>query len=137
MGRIGWVWRSGVAVSLALTLVGPVSAQPADGLIVKLKDAPAHQRMAALSASRRAAESNRAQRVLLATRMTEVRPRPAGRAAQHFDFGRRLSATEAQSLAGQLRAQPEVEWVEPNVRERLLQAAPAPNDTYFPFLAAN
>lgn len=124
------------AASLALGLAGAAMAQPVEGLIVKFKNAPTHERMAALSASSRSAETNRLYRVLQAARMTEVRTRPAGRAAQHFNFGRQLPMAEAQALAQRLRGQPEVEWVELNSRERLLQAAPIPNDLYYPFVSA-
>lgn len=127
--------RALLAASLALGSVGAAMAQPVDGLIVKFKNAPAHERMAALSASVRSAETERLHRVLQAARMTEVRSRPAGRAAQHFNFGRQLPMAEAQALAERLRSQPDVEWVELNARERLLQAAPVPNDLYFPFVS--
>lgn len=123
------------AASLALGLAGAAMAQPVDGLIVKFKNAPTHERMAALNASSRSAETNRLHRVLQAARMTEVRTRPAGRAAQHFTFGRQLPQAEAQAAAERLRSQPDVEWVELNTRERLLQAAPVPNDLYYPFVS--
>lgn len=110
-------------------------AAPVDGLIVKLKDAPAHERAAQLSESARAAHTERLHRLLQTERMTEARTRPAGRDAQHLNFGRRLSEAEARAMAERLRARPEVEWVEPNTRERLLQAAPTPNDVYFPYVS--
>ena len=127
--------RALLAASLALGSVGAAMAQPVDGLIVKFKNAPTHERMAALSASVRSAETERLHRVLQAARMTEVRSRPAGRAAQHFSFGRQLAPAEAQAMAERLRSQPDVEWVELNARERLLQAAPVPNDLYFSFVS--
>ncbi len=127
--------RALLAASAVLGWAGVAMAQPVDGLIVKFKNAPTHERMAALSASARSAETGRLDRVLQATRMTEVRSRPAGRAAQHFSFGRQLPLAEAQSLADRLRSQPDVEWVELNTRERLLQAAPVPNDLYYPFFS--
>ncbi len=129
-------FRAVGAVSLALGLAGAAMAQPVDGLIVKFKNAPTHERMAALSVSSRAAETSRLNRVLQAARMTEVRVRPAGRAAQHFNFGRQLPVAEAQVMAQRLLGQPDVEWVELNARERLLQAAPIPNDLYYPFVSA-
>lgn len=128
--------RALLAAFLALGVAaGAAIAQPVDGLIVKFKDAPSHERLAALSASARSAEAGRLHRVLQAARMTEVRSRPVGRAAQHFSFGRQLPAAEAQAMAERLRSQPDVEWVELNARERLLQAAPVPNDLYFPFVS--
>jgi len=127
--------RAVLAVCWALGLAGVAMAQPVDGLIVKFKNAPTHERMAALSAAARSAETGRLHRVLQAARMTEVRSRPIGRAAQHFSFGRQLPHAEAQTMAERLRSQPEVEWVELNARERLLQAAPVPNDLYFSFIS--
>jgi serine protease len=112
-------------------------AGPVDGLIVKLKDAPAHERAARLSPREQATQTERLQRLLQTERMTEARPRPAGRDAQHLNFGRRLSEAEAAAMAERLRARPEVEWVEPNTRERLLQALPTPNDTYFRFVSSS
>lgn len=132
--------RAVVAVAFTLVCVGGAVAQsvpPVDGLIVKFKDAPTHERMSALSASARSAETSRLYRVLQGARMTEVRARPAGRSAQHFNFGRQLPMAEAQAAAERLRSQPEVEWVELNSRERLLQAAPVPNDLYYPFVAGD
>lgn len=106
--------------------------RPARGLIVKLKDAPAHEM--AMSADpagreRAAREGGRWERVLGETRLKPQRMRPNGRDAQLLDFGRVLSADEAERLAAQLRARPDVEWVVPNVRERRLQVPP--NDPYF------
>jgi serine protease len=131
--------RSLLAAALALGCSGSFAAAAqghVDGLIVKLKDAPSHERMAALSETLRSTETNRLYRVLQAARMTEVRARPAGRAAQLFSYGRQLKAAEAQELAQRLRSQPEVEWVELNERERLLQSAVVPNDLYYPFVSS-
>ena len=121
-------------------LAGVASAQsparqppPVSGLIVKLKDAPSHERMAALSASSlREAETGRVRRTLASARMSEARTRPVGRDALHLDLGRRLPVAEAQALAERLRSQPDVEWVELNEREHLLAV---PNDTYYPYVA--
>lgn len=107
-------------------------ARPARGLIVKLKDAPAHEFALAADAAgreRAARESGRWERVLREARLQPQRLRPNGRDAQVLDFGRVLSADEAERLAAQLRARPDVEWVVPNVRERRLQVPP--NDPYF------
>ena len=122
----------GVLAAVGLT-AWATHAASADGLIVKLRDAPAHERAARLSAAEQAAHTERLQRLLQMERMTEARSRPAGRDAQHLSFGRRLSEDEAHAMAARLRARPEVEWVEPNTRERLLQAAPTPNDLYFSY----
>jgi len=141
MGRLFAVGSHAVlALFVGLGCAGASAASPTgpvDGLIVKFKDAPSHERVAALGATLRSAEDTRLRRVLQAARMTEVRARPAGRAAQHFSFGRQLAAAEAQALAERLRSQADVEWVELNERERLLQAVVAPNDVYYPFQAAN
>ncbi len=123
-----------VGAVAAASAMAALPTPPVDGLIVKLKGAPAHERMAALSAAARSSETQRLQQVLQAARMTEVRMQPAGRAAQHFSFGRHLPVAEALALAERLRSQPEVEWVELNARERLLQAAPVvPNDLYYDY----
>jgi len=105
-------------------------AQPVDGLIVKFKNAPAHERMAALSASVATAESTRVQRTLRSVGVGDAKRRPLGRSAHLVQTGRPLALEEAQRLADQLRAQPEVEWVVLNERERRLQVV-EPNDPYF------
>jgi serine protease len=135
--RIGRRFGVLAAAGLGLWATQGAHAAPVDGLIVKLKDAPAHERAARLSSREQAMQTERLQRLLQAERMTEVRPRPAGRDAQHLSFGRRLSEAEADAMAARLRAHADVEWVEPNTRERLLQALPTPNDTYFGFVSAS
>ncbi|MBX3623208.1 MAG: S8 family peptidase [Rhizobacter sp.] len=134
-GLVKGCLRAGVAVALSMGVwaaqAGP--AAPVDGLIVKLKGAPAHERMAALGASVRAAEAERVQRLLQSERLTKVHSRPAGRDAQYLNFGRRLPVAEAQALAERLRQRPDVEWVELNQRERLLQTAVVPNDLYYDY----
>lgn len=122
--------RALLAVSLALGSVGAAMAQPVDGLIVKFKNAPTHERMAALSASVATAESTRVQRTLRSVGVGDAKRRPLGRSAHLVQTGRPLAPKEAQRLADQLRAQPEVEWVVLNERERRLQVV-APNDPYF------
>lgn len=136
MGRLARVClRVWVAAALSAggwaAHAGPATA--VDGLIVKLKNAPAHERMATLSARTRDAEAGRLQQLLQTERLTDVRARPAGRDAQHLSFGRRLPVAEAQALAERLRARADVEWVELNQRERLLQAAVVPNDLYYAY----
>ena len=122
--------RALLAVSLALGSAGVAMAQPVDGLIVKFKNAPTHERMAALSASAATAESTRVQRTLRSVGVGDAKRRPLGRSAHLVQTGRSLTLNEAQRLADQLRAQPEVEWVVLNERERRLQVV-EPNDPYF------
>jgi serine protease len=132
-------WTRGRARCAVLALLSAAPwavAAPVDGVIVKLKDAPTHERMARLDAGQlRQAQTERLQRVLQTERITEVRTRPAGRDAQYLSFGRRLSQAQAQAVVERLRARADVEWAEPNTRERLLQAAPVPNDPYFGYAA--
>ncbi len=110
----------------------PAAAEPALGLIVRLKDAqphtqaPAHtqtaRRLAAAAESTaQAAAAQQTRRVLReASLRDDARPRAVGRDLQWLDFGRELPADEAQALAKQLAAHPAVDWVEPNVREKRL-----------------
>ena len=131
-----------MGLCLTMGLAGVASAQspvrqapPVSGLIVKLKDAPSHERMSALSASSlREAETGRVRRALAGARMSEARTRPVGRDALHLDLGRRLPVAEAQALAERLRSQPDVEWVELNEREHLLAV---PKDQYYAYNATN
>ena len=129
----------------AAALCSPVSAAPAAeaaparGLIVRLKDAPAHERLQALGAGGREArqESQRWQRVLGEAGLSgssgrrEPRQRPVGRDQQLLEFDAPLSRGEAAALREKLMARPEVDWVEPSVREKRLQAS-TPNDPLFP-----
>jgi serine protease len=111
--------------------------RPAHGLIVRLKDSPAHDD--ALPAAAARWHGQRWQRVLAAADLSRavaagnaaahsgaggVQMRPVARDAQLLDLGRPLPAAEAQALATRLRALPEVDWVAPNVIERRLQADP-------------
>lgn len=129
------------SMALALVAAGAAamaSARPVEGLIVKLKDAPGHERAARLEATReRLAHADRLQRVLQMSRLTDAQARAVGRDAEVLRFGRPLSPDEAEAMAERLRALPEVEWVETDRRERLLQAAPTPNDPYFPYRSAS
>lgn len=119
----------GCAVLAATAAEG--DPRPANGLIVKLRDAPAHSRAQALAAANasRADEGQRLQRVLAGAGIAHYVAQPAGRAAQRLDFGRVLAGADAARIAAQLRASPDVEWVVPNEREQRLQSAP--NDPYF------
>jgi serine protease len=133
------------ACSLALTLPllagaqGSASTEAASdraarGLIVKLRNAPAHEsalrRKFAAAADTQALADEPLRRVLRSAGIMDARWRAVGRASQHLDFGRVLSGAEAAALAQRLRARPEVEWVVPNERERRSQVVP--NDTLFP-----
>jgi len=68
--------------------------------------------------------------VLSGAGLTLPATRAVGRSARHLDFGRALSRDEAERAAAKLRADPQVEWVVANERERRLQVA-EPNDSYF------
>ena len=122
------------AAALAALSAFPAFAQPverpAHGLIVKLRDVPA-ERAHALAAGRADSETDdrRLQRVLGAAGAFGARVHPVGRTARHLDFGHVLRGGEAECLAAQLRAQPEVEWVVANERERRADAVPS--DPYF------
>ncbi|MEO7852879.1 MAG: S8 family peptidase [Rubrivivax sp.] len=137
-----------LAALLATTLAVPAlhaetdataAAPPARGLIVRLKDAPAHRGLRNereqprdKSAMSEAAETQRWQRVLGETGLSgrsgkrEPALRPAGRDQQWLDFGRVLSGAEVEQMREKLSKRSDVDWVEPNVRERRLQFAPVP-----------
>ncbi|WP_298234549.1 S8 family serine peptidase [uncultured Azohydromonas sp.] len=121
-------------------------AAPVNGLIVRLRDAPAHaevEREQALSRDRRSARGEkhreRLQRVLREAAMDraaiDVPSAPAisptGHASQVLRFDKPLTLEQAQRLARRLAARGDVLWVEPNVRERRLQVANRPNDPDF------
>jgi serine protease len=103
------------------------AGRPADGLIVKLKDVPSREAAQALGAN--ASRADRLQRVLRESAMAVTRTRPTGLAAHRIDFGRVLGHDEAERLAEQLRARPDVEWAVPNTRERRLDVVP--NDPFY------
>ena len=114
----------------------------ARGLIVQLKHAPVHERIAAAGAgdadgAGRAADGampEQIKRVLDDSGLAARRIRPVGRAAHLLDFGRPLRPAEAAALAAKLRARPDVAWVVPNERERLLAV---PSDPMFPASASS
>lgn len=121
------------ACLLGATAAGAVSAAPAHGLIVKLREA-GDERVRLLSAdaalAARSDRRARLERVLDGIGMgAPARMRGVGAAFHHIDFGRRLDGAEAERLAERLRARPEVEWVVPNERERRLVT---PSDPQFP-----
>jgi serine protease len=132
---------TGCALAAAVVAM-PLQAQTAStdgpvarGLIVRLKQPMAndswHPRAGSPRTREAALESARWQRVLGeaglsgASGRTEPRLRPVGRDQQLVDFERPLSRSEAASLREKLMARPDVEWVEPNLREKRLQAAPS------------
>ncbi len=151
-----FVSRSAAALWLALWFCiaspGEVAAQSqtasegstnrVNGLLVKFKDAPAHEatRKAALSASRdsgavaamaaAAAHERRVQQTLAVAGLSGTRQQAFGRAALHLRWEQPLSAAQAEQHAERLRQRPEVEWVVLNERERRLQL-PTPNDPMF------
>ena len=123
------------------------------GLIVKLRDAPAHVNMQALHAGvgagdatasntsagtaaagtastdqRAKVQADRVRQALAGAGLHDAKLRPVGRAAQLLDFGHALSAMDARRMADSLRQRPEVEWVALNEREQRQQV---PNDLYF------
>ncbi len=114
-------------------------APPAHGLIVRLKSPPAHADMNPRAANPRiremalglsTRESARWGRVLVDAGLSassgrrEPRLRPVGRDQQLLEFERPLSRAEAEQMRDKLLQRPDVDWVEPNVRERRLQVPP-------------
>jgi serine protease len=127
-----------VAAMFALPLQAqtePPDGPPARGLIVRLKQPAANESLHPRGANPRTREgtqgSVRWQRVLGeaglsgASGRVEPRMRPVGRDQQLIEFERPLSRREAASLRDKLMARPDVDWVEPNLRERRLQASPS------------
>ena len=112
----------------------PLEGPPARGLIVRLKQPLANHSLHPHGGSPRSREATqesvRWQRVLdeaglvAASGRPAPRLRPVGRDQQLIDFERPLSRREAASLREQLMARPDVEWVEPNLRQRRLQLPP-------------
>ncbi len=137
----------GIALPVAVAMVAALLALPlraetepsdgpaARGLIVRLKQPLANHSLYPRGASPRTREATqesvRWQRVLdeagLSGASGRVAPRlrPVGRDQQLVDFERPLSRSEAASLREKLMARPDVEWVEPNLRERRLQVPPS------------
>jgi len=107
----------------------------ARGLIVRLKHPIGNEKLHPRGGSPRtreaAQESVRWQRVLgeagLAGTSGRVEPRlrPVGRDQQLIEFERPLSQAEAASVREKLMSRPDVEWVEPNLREKRLQTTPS------------
>lgn len=100
----------------------------ANGLIVRLKDAPTHETAQSLGTARASVE--RAMSVAKSAGVEGVsKTRPVGRDAQLLEFGRLLDATETAQLIAKMKARPEVAWVGANTREHRLQAVP--NDPFY------
>ncbi len=151
-----WPRPASLIPALTLAVLFGASASPAAsaagepgptarGLIVRLKAAPAHERLRPRSATPRqrelaaalaAGESARWQRVLGeaglsgASGKREPRLRPVGRDQQLLDFERALTRGEAQQLRDKLLQRPDVDWIEINDREHRMQAGP-PSDPLF------
>lgn len=128
-------WSAAAGVLAAALCVLPLQAQgmapeepPARGLIVRLKQPVAHPGERSREAPQ---ESARWRRVIGeaglsgASGRREPRLRPVGRDQQLLEFEAPLSRSEAAALRERLLARPDVDWVEPNLRERRLQATPS------------
>ena len=131
-------WRPLACAWLACTAAALHAApEPsAQGLIVRLKDAPSHERLQSRSADGLVErEAVRWQRVLADSGLSgtsgQRQPglRAVGRDQQLLDFGRSLSAAEVAQLKARLLQRADVAWVEANVRERRLQV---PTDPRYP-----
>jgi serine protease len=131
-----------VGALVSALLAWPLQAQaeasdapPARGLIVRLKQPLPNDSLYPRGGGARTREARqesvRWQRVLGeaglsgASGRAEPRLRPVGRDQQLIDFERPLSRREAASLRDKLMSRPEVEWVEPSLRERRLQTTPS------------
>lgn len=116
-----------------------VDAAPAQGFIVRLKQPATNDSQFARGGSARAreaaaavaqGESLRWRRVLSETGLSgssgrrEPRLRAVGRDQQLIQFEQPLSRAEAQAVREKLMQRGDVEWVEPNTRERRLQVPP-------------
>jgi serine protease len=128
---LGWALPTQAQASAATEAI----AEPAvRGLIVRLKQPLANERLHPHGGGPRSREatqeSARWQRVLGEAGLTGAsgrsapRLRPVGRDQQLIEFERPLSRREAATLREHLAARPDVEWVEPNQREKRLQVAP-------------
>jgi serine protease len=138
LGNIVLMAGALVAAMVALPLQAqtePSDGPPARGLIVRLKqpvpNESLHPRAGNPRTREATQESVRWRRVLGeaglsgASGRVEPRLRPVGRDQQLIDFDRPLSSREAASLREKLMARVDVEWVEPNLREKRLQASPS------------
>ncbi len=131
-GAVGPAGRWAVVAAVVCAAAGAARAQDeaaARGLIVKLRPAATVAQAQRLPGPQ--ADAERLQRVLDAAGLRAASTRTLGSTMRHVDFGRVLPGADAAQLAQRLRQQPEVEWVEPNVREKRLQNMPVPNDPSF------
>jgi serine protease len=135
--RHPWFVVLATLASLALlplrAQAAPVDEAPAHGLIVRLKQPAANEGPRTRADG---PEPVRWRRVLDeaglsgASGRREPRLRPVGRDQQLLEFERPLSRGEAAQISDKLLQRPDVEWVEPNQRQRRLQAA-TPSDPLF------
>jgi len=93
-----------------------LSERPAQGLIVRMTD------------DATPADWDRMNRV---AGLTGSGARDRGPRSRVIGANRLLGAAEARDLAQRLSLEPGVDWVEPNTRERRLQAVVSPNDPFF------
>ncbi|MCW7536671.1 S8 family peptidase [Aquabacterium sp. A7-Y] len=119
-----------MSCAFAATTPGAAASpsSPAFGLLIKLKSG------ATSTAGRELPQQvtrERLARVFQGKSLAMGSVRPIDEQAQLVSWARPLQRAEADRLAAELRQDPDVEWVEPNVRERRMQAAPAPNDPYY------
>jgi len=131
-GAVGPAGRWAVVAAVVCAAAGAARAQDeaaARGLIVKLRPAATVAQAQRLPGPQ--ADAERLQRVLDAAGVRAASTRALGSTMRHVDFGRVLPGADAAQLAQRLRQRPEVEWVEPNVREKRLQNMPVPNDPSF------
>jgi serine protease len=130
-----------------------LEAGSVNGLIVQLRDAPSHVELARERAQARARgaaapaserDSARWQRLVAdlqgdAALRREVpavggaaRRDPVGARAQLLHFAQPLTRTQAEQVAARLALRADVQWAEPNARERRLATANGPpSDPYF------
>jgi len=135
------VGRAAAALACGLVFGAAAVAAPVRGLIVQLRDAPAHEvlddpRAQALGDDDiGAVEQRRWQSVLAASGVAAEARRPptlrsVGRSARLIEFAPEPSAAELQCHLQRLRALPEVEWAVANEREQRLQNT-TPSDPMF------
>jgi len=93
-----------------------LSERPALGLIVRMTD------------DATPADWDRMNRI---AGLTGSSARERGPRSRVIGANRLLGASEARDLAQRLSREPGVDWVEPNTRERRLQALVSPNDPFF------
>jgi serine protease len=136
LAALVWTWASTWALA-APAQPAAAPAEVAHGLIVRLKQAPAHR--ALMRERALAAHEGRRWDELLEQSGIERRGaravpnrRNVGRDQVLLDFGRPLAPEETEAIAGRLRRRPEVDWVAPNVREQRQQITnPTPSDPLF------